>query len=332
MQPETPEPARHLPAFTPVPRARVRHNGWTPDRQLAFIEALADTGSVKSAARSIGITDVSAYHLRRQPGAEQFAAAWDAAIDLGTRRLEDIAYDRAINGTEVPVYAFGKIIGTRTVYNDALLMFILRNRANHRYHADTPHTQTAASESHLARLKREWRNEWEAEQRAIREKDAEEVLASLNAKLDRMRERYLAAQTEDDAADDTTPAETPTPTPPAPAPAEPAEPPPAPAPGTPRIIPHLLTSGDQPLGLPHGLTRPKNPAHLTNPGEFPSPAFHFPDAEAKADWQRKVDAGLISGGARGAKARLMTGGAALGPAEGGAGGGPDPADFQKGKE
>ncbi|HEX2763027.1 MAG TPA: hypothetical protein VHM92_04155 [Allosphingosinicella sp.] len=30
-------------AFTPVPR-RYRHDGWTPERQVAFIEALADTG------------------------------------------------------------------------------------------------------------------------------------------------------------------------------------------------------------------------------------------------------------------------------------------------
>lgn len=32
-----------LPDFAPVPR-KYRHDGWTPERQKAFIEALADTG------------------------------------------------------------------------------------------------------------------------------------------------------------------------------------------------------------------------------------------------------------------------------------------------
>ena len=34
-----------LPAFEPVPR-KFRHDGWTRERQKAFIAALADTGSV----------------------------------------------------------------------------------------------------------------------------------------------------------------------------------------------------------------------------------------------------------------------------------------------
>ena len=33
-----------LPAFPPVPRAKERSNGWKPEVQRAFIEALADTG------------------------------------------------------------------------------------------------------------------------------------------------------------------------------------------------------------------------------------------------------------------------------------------------
>ena len=38
-----------LPDFTPVPR-KYRHDGWTTERQRAFIAALADTGSVSRAA------------------------------------------------------------------------------------------------------------------------------------------------------------------------------------------------------------------------------------------------------------------------------------------
>ena len=50
---ETPKPATTLPAFTPVPRLKARHNGWSAAVQLAFIEALAETGSVEAACRRV---------------------------------------------------------------------------------------------------------------------------------------------------------------------------------------------------------------------------------------------------------------------------------------
>ena len=45
-----------LPEFTPVPRKTARHDGWTPERQRAFIEALADTGSVRRAASMVNMS------------------------------------------------------------------------------------------------------------------------------------------------------------------------------------------------------------------------------------------------------------------------------------
>ena len=71
--PSAARPATRLPAFTPVPRKCQRHDGWTPERQRAFIERLADYGSVRAAANAVGMTPESAYQLRRQPGAEPFA-------------------------------------------------------------------------------------------------------------------------------------------------------------------------------------------------------------------------------------------------------------------
>jgi hypothetical protein len=116
-----------LPYFAPVPRKCLRHDGWTPDRQRAFIEALADTGCVKVAARMVNMAHASAYALRRQPGAEGFRRAWDAALDLGLQVLKDEAFDRALNGQLVPVFVAGRLIGFRRKKNDALLMFCLRN-------------------------------------------------------------------------------------------------------------------------------------------------------------------------------------------------------------
>ena len=115
----------HLPAFPPVP-VKPRHDGWTPERQRAFIGALADTGSVKRAAMHVNMSPEGAYYLRRRPGAEGFRRAWEAALDFGVQRLKDEAFERALNGQLSPVFVGGKLKGFRRVKNDRLLMFCLR--------------------------------------------------------------------------------------------------------------------------------------------------------------------------------------------------------------
>ena len=68
MSDQTPvEPARALVEFTPVPRLKNRSDGWTPEIQRAFIEALADTGSVASACRMVGRSEGSACTGGRAP-------------------------------------------------------------------------------------------------------------------------------------------------------------------------------------------------------------------------------------------------------------------------
>lgn len=115
-----------LPDFAPVPR-KYRHDGWTPERQKAFIEALADCGSVTRAAGMVNMAQANCYALRRSPGAEEFRRAWDAALDFGVKRLKDIAFERAIEGQLVPVFVAGRLMGFRRKRNDALLMFCLRH-------------------------------------------------------------------------------------------------------------------------------------------------------------------------------------------------------------
>ena len=157
-------PAATIPDFTPVPRKCDRSNGWKPEVQRAFIEALAETGSVKAACRRVGRADHGVYQLRRHPEAEEFRRAWQAALDLGIQRIENVAMDRAINGTEEPVYSYGKLVGTRIKYNDRLLMFMLRNRAPGRFTDGRAKALSASDKTQLARLKKEWREEWEREE------------------------------------------------------------------------------------------------------------------------------------------------------------------------
>jgi hypothetical protein len=112
--------------FAPVPR-RYRHDGWTPERQRAFIAALADTGVVDRAARMVNMAQANCYALRRAPGAEEFARAWEAALDCGLLVMKDMAFERAIEGELIPVFSQGKLMGYRRKHNDALLMFCLRH-------------------------------------------------------------------------------------------------------------------------------------------------------------------------------------------------------------
>ncbi|MEM7688344.1 MAG: hypothetical protein AAF291_04915 [Pseudomonadota bacterium] len=188
-----------LPSFTPVPRKTQRHDGWTEERQYAFIEALADTGSVKAAARAVDMSAEGAYYLRRQPGAESFRDAWLKALDLGVERLEDVAMERALHGVEEPFYIGGKEVATRTRYNDRLLMFMLRNRAPERFGqaagkgGGSLKGLNAVGKMEKRRLKKKWRKEWEEEQRAQENGVSEqEVRASIDRKVAGVRRELEA--------------------------------------------------------------------------------------------------------------------------------------------
>jgi hypothetical protein len=68
----------------------------------------------------------SAYALRKRPGAEDFARAWDQAVGLGRCEAENQAIERALKGERRPIFYKGRQVGERTVYNDKLLIAVLR--------------------------------------------------------------------------------------------------------------------------------------------------------------------------------------------------------------
>lgn len=122
--PDTYDPSEF--EWRPVPR-RPRADGWTPDVQRSFIQALADTGIVEEAARTVNMSVQSAYRLRRAPGSAGFARAWEAALACAAERVLDLAFTRAIQGEDVPVFdRDGNRIGAKWRTSDRLTMFILR--------------------------------------------------------------------------------------------------------------------------------------------------------------------------------------------------------------
>ena len=118
--------------FDTVP-VRDRHDGWTPERQHAFIAALAESGCVAEACRTVGMTSQSAYRLRRHFDAQGFRLAWDAALGYAIRRLSDAVMSRAIHGVSVPHYFKGEVVGEHRRYDERLAMFLLRYRDPARY-------------------------------------------------------------------------------------------------------------------------------------------------------------------------------------------------------
>jgi hypothetical protein len=129
------EPGRDAPDFTPVP-VRYRHDGWTPQRQKAFIEKLAETACVEEAARRVGMTPQSARALRRRSDASLFRDAWEAALSYSSIHLvEESAMKRSIHGVARPIFFHGEQVGEWRYFDERLTIWLLRYRHPRRYGA-----------------------------------------------------------------------------------------------------------------------------------------------------------------------------------------------------
>src|SRR3982750_2139522 len=118
--------ATKLPIEFNAAKVRRRHDGWTPAKQVAFIEALAQSGCVDEACKRVGMSRSSAYELRSRKNAESLRPAWDAALAHAVQQLSDAAFSRAINGVTRPVFYKGELIGERRYFDERLTMFVLR--------------------------------------------------------------------------------------------------------------------------------------------------------------------------------------------------------------
>ncbi|MEL7691421.1 hypothetical protein [Citromicrobium bathyomarinum] len=177
----TPDADDPLLSFAPYLHPHPRSNSITPERQRRFIATLAATGIVTQAARSIGKSMEALYKLRSKPGAEGFAAAWDAALERGVQRLEDCALERALKGTPTPIVSGGKLLGTWDKPDNALLRFLLQHRLPQRYGVQNLAPGHPVYES--------IREEVLEEDRRKREANLQAVYDSIDRKLDRIRER-----------------------------------------------------------------------------------------------------------------------------------------------
>jgi hypothetical protein len=187
-------PVNDLPPeleFTPIERRyQAGRNTITPDRQRAFIRALAETGSVALASKVIGNAGGSLYALKLVPGAESFAAAWDIAVQRGARQVRDILVDHAINGTPEYIYKDGVLVAERRVFNYRMMMWIVAHAMPEEYGMPSGLGAHGGSSVAVKKLKDGWRKEWEAEHIAGARKRGDEGEAIYMKRVNAIRKGF----------------------------------------------------------------------------------------------------------------------------------------------
>lgn len=123
--------------FRPVP-LRSRRDGWSAERQCAFLAQLYLTGSASAAARAVGMSRASAYRLREREDAESFAFAWDPVLsrpglEHAERRHDDFRkvtnatlLARLENGLVKPVVYRGQMTAVARKPDNSTLFRLLR--------------------------------------------------------------------------------------------------------------------------------------------------------------------------------------------------------------
>ena len=117
-----------VPDFLPWFPQRRTANGWSPDRQRAFLAELQACGSVRQAAAAVGKTARSAWQLRDKPGAEHFAVVWDQMGREGRAKVVEANFARALHGEIQPIFRKGRYRGIRLHHPDRIAIAVLESR------------------------------------------------------------------------------------------------------------------------------------------------------------------------------------------------------------
>jgi hypothetical protein len=167
----------------PLPSA-ARHDGFTPKRRRKFLRTLAKTGCVRDACRRAEISDSAAYKARRRDA--EFSALWDTALSKAGSDLEILAWQRAVEGVEEDVIAYGKVIGTRRKRDANLFRMLLQ--------ASNPDRYGGQGFGSRKMLEKKIRKQIAAEQEPeIHHEDIEEVRQRILRKLKAFRQRRIDA-------------------------------------------------------------------------------------------------------------------------------------------
>ena len=119
------------------------HTIRTPEKERAFLYALAETCSVSRACESAGFGRATAYAWRADD--PDFAVRWDEAKHIGAEALEDECVRRAREGVDEPVFYQGDKCGSVRKYSDTLAIFLLKGAMPDKYREKTAMELTGAN-------------------------------------------------------------------------------------------------------------------------------------------------------------------------------------------
>lgn len=115
----------------------------TPEKEIAFLAALAATCSVTRACEAAGMARRTAYEWRDAD--PDFFRRWEEAKAIGAEALEDEAMRRAVEGCDKPVFHQGVAVGTIREYSDTLAIFLLKGAKPEKYRERTAMELTGAN-------------------------------------------------------------------------------------------------------------------------------------------------------------------------------------------
>ena len=163
-----------------------RHDGFTPKRRRKFLKTLRKTGCVRDACRRAEISDSAAYKARRRD--PEFRALWASALSRAGGELEILAWQRAVEGIEEDIVAYGKVVGTRRRYDEQLFRMMLK--------ASNPGKYGGQGVGSRKELEKKIRAEIEQEQLAgtmAYGEDREDVTNRILRKIAGLRRRQIAS-------------------------------------------------------------------------------------------------------------------------------------------
>lgn len=91
--------------------------------------------NVSAAAKKAGVPRSTAYDWYKAD--EEFAAAWDDAVEVAVDSLEKEAWRRARDGVLKPVYQKGEKVGQVREYSDQLMVTLLKAHRPEKYRERT---------------------------------------------------------------------------------------------------------------------------------------------------------------------------------------------------
>jgi hypothetical protein len=147
----------HAPIPTDAAGRTLRHDGWTPDRQRAFLEAIAAGETVERACRLVQMSVASAYALKQRASGQSFALGWRAANLLGREAIADRMLTRAIDGQVETVTRPDGTTYSRHKYDNRTAMALLTRLD--RMAEQAPADADAAAHAQAARFVAQ---DWEA--------------------------------------------------------------------------------------------------------------------------------------------------------------------------